>query len=191
MNLPSFSVFETTSTGCIPIWNFRFRPSALRHQLSLPAKMPKHSAGVLLYRASATLSRYSLLLVKPGGPFWRGKVAHAFGVPKGEFEPGQENVLACARREFQEETGAEAPAPEDLTLLGEFKVSNNNKIVHVFVGEGDFDCARLVSNSFEMGGKEFPEVDEAKWVDVGEAEEWLHKGQAPIAGAMRKFLEEK
>jgi len=44
------------------------------------------------------------LLVHPGGPFWKGKDAGAWTIPKGEIEAGEE-ALAAARREFAEELG--------------------------------------------------------------------------------------
>lgn len=34
----------------------------------------------------------------------------------------------------------------------------------------------------------FPEVERAEWVDLDFAEARLHKGQAPIAPALRSFL---
>jgi predicted NUDIX family NTP pyrophosphohydrolase len=39
------------------------------------------SAGILLYRGSA--DEVEVLLVHPGGPFWAGKDAGAWSIPKG------------------------------------------------------------------------------------------------------------
>ena len=64
--------------------------------------MPKRSAGILLYRH--TPAELEVFLVHPGGPFWAKKDAGAWGIPKGECQPG-ETTLAAARREFAEETG--------------------------------------------------------------------------------------
>lgn len=57
-----------------------------------------------------------VLLVHPGGPFWRNKDAGAWSIPKGEIEPG-EDAVDVARREFQEELGTAAGQP--LRALGE------------------------------------------------------------------------
>lgn len=159
--------------------------------------MPKrHSAGILLYqRASASSrARWRVLLVRPGGPLWAGRDSHAFGVPKGLFEPGAETPVAAARREFREETGAEPPPADSLVLLGAF--DTGAKTVHVFVAEGTFDCDALVSNTFEMvwprnGGtlQAFPEVDKAEWVDVDGVDAMLHKNQRAVGAAMRQYLD--
>ena len=60
-----------------------------------------HSAGVLLYRTGPPLE---VLLVKPGGPYWRRRQAGAWMIPKGMIEAG-ETALDAALREFGEETG--------------------------------------------------------------------------------------
>jgi predicted NUDIX family NTP pyrophosphohydrolase len=78
------------------------------------------SAGVLLYRKSTEGELgYELLLAHPGGPYWAGKRYHAYGVPKGEFDPSVETAECSARREFREETGQDAPA--ELVKLGVFE----------------------------------------------------------------------
>ncbi|MEJ2433040.1 MAG: NUDIX domain-containing protein [Pseudolabrys sp.] len=58
------------------------------------------SAGILAFRRNRALE---LLLVHPGGPYWRNKDAGAWSIPKGMVESG--DLLACAKREFNEETG--------------------------------------------------------------------------------------
>ena len=158
--------------------------------------MPKrHSAGILLYQRAPASSRaqWRVLLVRPGGPLWAGRDAHAFGVPKGLFTPGAEEPLAAARREFHEETGAEPPPADSLVRLGVFETGAKN--VHVFVAEGTFDCDALVSNTFEMvwprnGGtlQAFPEVDKAEWVDIDGIDAMLHKNQLAIGAAIRQYL---
>src|SRR5215831_19490490 len=61
------------------------------------------SAGILLHRLlNGTLE---VFLVHPGGPFWRGKDAGAWSIPKGEVEEG-DDLLKTAQREFEEETGS-------------------------------------------------------------------------------------
>ena len=68
--------------------------------------MASESAGILLYKRDAAEIR--VLLVHPGGPFWRGKDVGAWSIPKGERVAG-EDPEATARREFAEEMGR-APA---------------------------------------------------------------------------------
>jgi predicted NUDIX family NTP pyrophosphohydrolase len=136
----------------------------------------KRSAGVLLRRADG-----HVLLVHPGGPFWARKDAGAWSIPKGEHDDA-EDPEACARREFLEELGVEAPA--SLTDLGTVR-QKNRKEVRAFYGEGDLDVAGVVSNTFEMewpprSGRtqSFPEIDRADWFTVDEAREKLNPAQA-------------
>ena len=63
---------------------------------------PPLSAGVLLFREGK--GGVEVLLIKPGGPFWRNKDAGAWMIPKGAVEPG-ETPAEAALREFEEETG--------------------------------------------------------------------------------------
>ena len=69
--------------------------------------MPKQSAGLLMYRHVE--SELQVLLVHPGGPFFKAKDEGAWTIPKGEIDAG-EDALACAKRELQEETGIVANA---------------------------------------------------------------------------------
>jgi predicted NUDIX family NTP pyrophosphohydrolase len=62
------------------------------------------SAGILLYRWTART--LEVFLVHPGGPFWKGKNAGTWTIPKGEIEDG-EPALDAAVREFREETGVD------------------------------------------------------------------------------------
>src|SRR5206468_1181125 len=64
--------------------------------------MPHVSAGLLMYRITA--GNTQVLLVHPGGPFWRNKDDGAWSIPKGEITE-REDLLDAAKREFEEETG--------------------------------------------------------------------------------------
>jgi predicted NUDIX family NTP pyrophosphohydrolase len=141
--------------------------------------MPKHSAGILLYRRRAVGPE--LLLVHPGGPFWAKKDAGAWSIPKGEYAQG-EDPLAAARREFEEETGMRVAG--NFVPLGEL-VSPGRKIVTAFALEGDFDPATLRSNTFELewppkSGRmqSFPEIDRAQWFAPDEARHKILVGQS-------------
>src|SRR4051812_17240910 len=65
--------------------------------------MPSKSAGILAYRKHGEIE---VLLVHPGGPFWRNKDLGAWSIPKGEYADGEDADIA-ARREFAEELGFE------------------------------------------------------------------------------------
>src|SRR6186997_3281725 len=100
--------------------------------------MPKRSAGVLLYKFVE--GEPQVLLVHPGGPFWRNKDERAWSIPKGEHGDG-EDPLSVAKREFAEELGAAAPEGEYLNL-GEVRQAGG-KIVTAFAIAGDFDPSGL------------------------------------------------
>ena len=147
--------------------------------------MPKRSAGILLYRR--TPAGLEVFLVHPGGPFWAKKDEGAWGIPKGECQPG-EDALAAARREFAEETGLRLEG--EAIALGSFRQSSV-KTVEVWVVEGDADPVKLTSNTFAMewpprSGRmqDFPEVDRAAWFTPLEAARKILKGQLAILEAL-------
>jgi predicted NUDIX family NTP pyrophosphohydrolase len=142
----------------------------------------KTSAGILLYKHGdgATVD---VLLVHPGGPFWRKKEVHSWSVPKGEYQPG-ESAERAAEREFAEELGSPVPAGPRLDL-GEVRQSGGKRVQVWAVLAPSFSPAGFVSNEFEIEWppksgtlRSFPEVDRAEWVDSEEARELLVRGQA-------------
>ena len=152
--------------------------------------MAKQSAGLLLYRKRA--AQWQMFLVHPGGPFWAKKDQHAWSIPKGEFDDGEE-PLAAAKREFSEETGLAVP-DGPFEALPPLKTSGG-KVVHAFAVETDADADAVFSNTFEMewpprsGRRQaFPEVDRAEWVDLATARTKLHKGQAGLVDALIDVL---
>ena len=153
--------------------------------------MPKRSAGILMYRRRGGAG--GVLLVHPGGAFWRNREAGAWSIPKGEIGEG-EDPAACARREFEEELGT-APAGE-LVPLGTVR-QKAGKIVEAFAVEGDFDTATAVSNHFRCewpprSGRfeSFPEVDRAEWFALDAAREKLLEGQLPLLDRLAELVEE-
>ena len=153
----------------------------------------KSSAGLILHRRTAD-GEIEVLLVHPGGPFWARKDAHAWSIPKGEYDEG-EDAETVALREFEEELGS--PPPVGLRLfLGEFGKSGRKRI-SAWTLAADFDATRVVSNTFELEWpprsgqiQEFPEVDKAAWWTVDAARTKLHKGQAPILDALAEALDD-
>lgn len=141
----------------------------------------RKSAGLLIYRkADAFLE---VFLVHPGGPFWRGKDAGAWSIPKGEFTEG-EDALEAARREFTEETGQEISG--DFIEL-ETVQQKGGKLVFAWAVKGYVDADNIVSNTFKMeypykSGNwiTVPEVDKAGWFGVEEAKQKINPAQAAL-----------
>ncbi len=151
--------------------------------------MGKVSAGLVMYRHCG--GAVEVLLVHPGGPLWVKKDLGAWTIPKGECSPG-EDLLSCARREFEEETGLAPAGP--FTLLGAIKQSGG-KIVHVWAFHGDWEPALLRSNTFTMewpprSGRqhEFPELDRAAWYRVDEARRRILTSQRPLLDELERAL---
>lgn len=142
--------------------------------------MPSKSAGIIAYRKRRDVE---VLLVHPGGPFWRNKDLGAWSIPKGEYADGDDAEIA-ARREFAEELGLELSMP--LIALGQAK-QRGGKIVTAFAVELDVDTRSIRSNTFEIewpprSGKRqiFPEVDRAEWFTLEAAHEKINAGQRPL-----------
>ena len=143
--------------------------------------MPRRSAGLLMYRRSG--GTLEVLLVHPGGPFWMKKDAGAWSIPKGEYE-AEEEALAAAAREFQEETGLVARGP--YTRLTPIR-QPGGKVVEAWAFEGDCDAESLKSTTFSLewprgSGRrqEFPEVDRAGWFGLDEARRKILPAQAAL-----------
>jgi predicted NUDIX family NTP pyrophosphohydrolase len=152
--------------------------------------MPAISAGLLLYRRRG--SRTEVFLVHPGGPYWAKKDDGAWSVPKGLVDP-DEDQLACARREFKEETGFDANGRGHEHDLGIFRQPSGKRL-HIWAIKGDCNPAQLSSNLFELEWppksgrtRQFPEVDRGGWFDRAPALLKILKGQRPI---LEKFYAE-
>ena len=150
----------------------------------------KLSAGILAHRRADDV--IEVLLVHPGGPFWRNKEDGAWSIPKGEIG-ATEDPEAAARREFNEELGPSATVGP-LRSLGEV-VQRGGKHVMAFAGEGDFDPGKLASNSFEIewpprSGRmqAFPEVDRAEWYDLKTAKTKILSGQVDLLDRLEEVL---
>lgn len=129
-------------------------------------------------------SKTQVLLVHPGGPFWKKRDDGAWGIPKGEIEPG-EAPLDVARREFQEELGSPPPRAEPIAL-GSIRQAGG-KVVHAWAVQGDLDVETMTSNTFSMewpprSGRmlQFPEVDRAAWFDLDVARRKILESQLPL-----------
>jgi predicted NUDIX family NTP pyrophosphohydrolase len=151
--------------------------------------MAKTSAGLLLYRLRRGVPE--VFLVHPGGPFWAKRDAGSWSIPKGEADPG-EDLLAAARREFQEETG--------LSVDGDFHAlapvrQPGGKLVHAWAVAADCDAATVRSNTFEMewpprsGRRQlFPEIDRAAWFDLPAARAKINRGQLGLLDQLESLI---
>ncbi|CAH1659829.1 NUDIX domain-containing protein [Chelatococcus asaccharovorans] len=154
--------------------------------------MARISSGILLYRRDEP--DVVVLLVHPGGPFWRKRDLGAWSIPKGEVEPGEQAEIA-ARREFVEELGCEPP--EVVRPLGRI-VQGGGKTVEAFAGEGQFDlnrfrCASTVTIAWPPHTgrfQTFPEIDAAAWFTVSEARDKILAGQRPLLDRLEGLLAE-
>ncbi|NLI18122.1 MAG: NUDIX domain-containing protein [Actinomycetales bacterium] len=168
--------------------------------------MPVHSAGLLAYRFCAPDRPkgepvgpeevgdhcIEVFLVHMGGPFWWRKDDGAWSLPKGEYDPDQEDSADAAVREFEEEVGVPWTGPLD--LLGEFR-QPSRKVLTVHHGAAPLMLEFVSSNLFEVEWprnsgriRRFPEVDRAEWFTLGEARAKLVPSQVQILDALLKRL---
>jgi predicted NUDIX family NTP pyrophosphohydrolase len=132
-----------------------------------------------------------VFLVHPGGPYWARKDLGAWSIPKGEYS-SDEDPLAAAKREFQEETGLTAEGP--FRALTEIR-QRGGKYVRAWAVEGDCDPADIRSNTWTMeyppnSGvyKEFPEIDRAAWFGLDQARKKILLSQQPLLDELEKLL---
>jgi predicted NUDIX family NTP pyrophosphohydrolase len=134
--------------------------------------------------------------VHPGGPLWARRDLGAWSIPKGEYAD-DEDPLAAARREFEEELGSPPPelaGADELLDLGEIR-QRSGKLVHAWAMPGDLDVAEIASNAFALEWpprsgqmQEFPEVDRAQWFDPDEARARLNPAQVALVDRLQEAL---
>jgi len=152
--------------------------------------MPKRSAGLIMFRRPK--EELEVFLVHPGGPIWATRNKGAWTVPKGEYDD-DEDPLAAAQREFEEETGFKA--------VGEFLAletikQKSGKRVTAWAFEGDCNPANLRSNTCEIewpprSGRrlEIPEVDRGHWFSIEEARKYIREEQLPLLDSLCRRLD--
>lgn len=150
--------------------------------------MSATSAGVLMYRRTG--NTLQVLLVHPGGPFWRRRDAGAWSIPKGLVEVDEDPATAAVR-ELREELGAAPPGP--LVPLGRIRQRGGKEVI-AFALEAHFDPTALRSNTFTMewpprSGRmqSFPEVDRADWFDLETAREKILEAQRPLLERLQEL----
>lgn len=137
-----------------------------------------------------------VLLVHPGGPFFRNKDAGSWTVPKGEVGAGEDPEMR-ARTEFREELGIEPPEAELLDLQS--VKQKGGKTVHAWAFEADLpkDFA-LVSNPFAIewpprSGRtqEFPEIDRAEFFPIEAAKLKINSAQVLFLERLADILAQR
>ena len=134
-----------------------------------------------------------VFIVHPGGPFWKSKDDGAWSIPKGEYEDGDDPLIA-ARREFLEETGIELSGT--FQPLREIRLKSGKRVL-AWALDIDFDATKIVSNTFEMewpprSGRrqQFPEIDKGNWFILKEAKIKLNEAQAGLIDQLEALLQE-
>lgn len=149
------------------------------------------SAGILLYRRAPGLE---VLIAHMGGPFWARKDAGAWSIPKGEYDPAEEESWDAAVREFREELGVAPPDAHALDL-GVFTVSSSKKLAVFALDGSGWEPGPFAFGEFELewpprSGKQerFPEVDRAEWSAMDAARIRLVKGQIPLLDVLERLV---
>jgi predicted NUDIX family NTP pyrophosphohydrolase len=136
---------------------------------------------LLLFRRRA--GAVEVFLAHPGGPFWSRRDAGAWTIPKGVIEADEE-PLATALREFEEETGIRPVGP--FLPLGSVR-QKGGKRIDAWAWEGDADASAILSNTCEIewprgSGQRLavPEVDRCGWFDVATARRKMNPAQTEL-----------
>lgn len=141
------------------------------------------SAGLLPFRLDNTLE---VLIAHPGGPFWANRDEGAWSLVKGLIESG-EDERAAAAREFEEETGW-AVSSSKWIPLGETRLKSR-KVVVAWAVEEEFDPNALSPGTFQMHGREYPEVDRVDWVSPDTARLKLNPALTVFVDRLEEHLE--
>lgn len=151
----------------------------------------KYTAGIWAYRLKEDF--FEILLVHPGGPFYARKDAGVWSVPKGEYNPDEEDAFEVAKREFFEETGNIITSNNFIPL--EPVRSKGGKLITTWATETDFEECYISSNLFEIewppkSGKiqSFPETDKAGWFSLEEARLKINASQLPVLEELEQKL---
>jgi predicted NUDIX family NTP pyrophosphohydrolase len=146
------------------------------------------SAGILMYRHAE--DGLDVLLVHPGGPFWRNRDLGAWSIPKGQLNDGEDPEEA-ARREFAEELGITATGR--LRPLGQVR-QRGGKIVLAYAQEGTLDAGAVRSNEIPIewpprSGRiiQIPEIDRAEWFPLTLAREKILLSQQPFLDRLEEL----
>ncbi len=152
--------------------------------------MPKTSAGIIAFRILN--EKIEILLVHPGGPFFRNKDLGVWSIPKGEYTKPAD-PLEVAKHEFEEETGNIITGNLFMPLT---LVKNKSaKVLTAWAIQENFEVSFIRSNIFELewppkSGKmqNFPEADKAEWFSFKEAKQKIVPYQLPLIAELETLL---
>ena len=158
-------------------------------------KRSRTSAGLLIFRRRE--HGLEVLLVHPGGPFFRKKDLGAWTIPKGEATES-EDLKTRAATELEEELGFSAPAMENWIDLGSVK-QKGGKTVHGWAVEMELPKNfRLASNNFEIewpprSGRtqQFAEIDRAEFFPLELAAQKINPAQTAFLDRLVETLDKR
>ena len=149
------------------------------------------SAGLLAFRR---FKKTKILLVHPGGPFYKNKDDGVWSIPKGEYTE-EEKPLDVAKREFFEETG-NIITSTSFIKLPDVK-TKGGKLITSWAVECNEELSFICSNMFEIewppkSGKKafFPEVDKAEWFSLDEARKKINSSQIKLIDELESMLQQ-
>jgi len=153
--------------------------------------MVNPSAGLLMYKLGD--GELKVLLVHPGGPFYKNKDEGSWSIPKGEPNEG-EDILETAKREFEEEIGTRAEGK--FILLGTIK-QKSGKVVHAWAFQGNIE--KFETKSFfnlewppHSGNiQKFPEVDRAEFFSIEDARKKINPAQIEFLDRLQGMLQKQ
>jgi predicted NUDIX family NTP pyrophosphohydrolase len=156
--------------------------------------MPRLAAGLLMYRQND--QGPEVLLVHPGGPFFKNKDDGVWSLPKGLADDGEvgEQLLEVAKREFEEEIGVKPIGHFD--YVGSIRRRLDGKTVEVWAFAGNCDPTMVTSNTILIEwppntGKmrEIPEVDRAGFFTLKQARTKLCAYLKPAIDLLEKHFD--
>lgn len=123
------------------------------------------------YLFSANLGK--LLVCHPTHSRWNN-----WSIPKGIMEKGEDIRTVCFR-ELEEETGIDILKINVIAAhqLPSRRYQKQDKTLESFLLVTNTDLTNHKYTSNLVDGKDFPEVDKWKWLDLAEASKVLHQAQ--------------
>jgi ADP-ribose pyrophosphatase YjhB (NUDIX family) len=151
------------------------------------AEYNKNSITVMIYTCGTFLfsNDNKLLICHPTNA---PKLGNVYSIPKG-ICGANESFLDATIREVAEETGLKLDTT-DMLFIGYSKYRKNKKTLVAFL-------CKLKNNSYELNLKcsskfklltiELPEIDEFKWIDFEEIDDFLHYSQLKFKEVIMKI----
>ena len=157
----------------------------------------RRSAGLLLFRRAAPgreTDGLEVLLGHMGGPFFAGREAGAWTIPKGEYPDGRDRPGTRPAASSGRNWGWRRPTGEAVPL-GEVRQAGG-KVVTAWAVEADLDPAAVVPGTFRMEWprgsgqeREFPELDRVRWFGLDAARAVIVKAQGGFLDRLTEHSE--